>query len=925
MNGKKRLFEPYFEGVAVRVKKELISLEFLNEKIIDKLASVMAEKCMWIPLRCLILEMHELKEKNMLSGQDSVQMYESYLDDFLNDEKYLLTFNIKYPLVKKLINEKIKDTVDFIRELLQYLQRDKQVLEKEFCGGKEFDGIEDMEVYLSDEHISGKSVVRIGLDNGCVVYYKPKDLSVSRSYQEIHAWLMKECGEKAFPYPMICRSTYGWEKEIESTPCMCEREAEKYYKNIGIHLSLTYVLGVSDIHFENVIAHGEYPVITDIEFLGNIGCRAFTNKNNIQDYIADNVLSTGLLPVSAWLGGDNNVSGIGDTEDQRIPVKMPAILNKGTADMAIGYEYRKMKPGKNIPVLNGKKCDYRKYIGQIIKGFEAGYTSILQNKEDFSRKFQYGFKCASRVLMRNTQEYSMYGNILNFPELMGDATERKNILRHMEKGLTCLKKYRKGILNYEMKSVYKGEIPVFHQEGRDLVAGDGKKFENYYSDNIEERIIAHVNKLSEKDKELQKSIINVQFYSLFKKQGDHVLNSGNIYPELCQLTPEKIADYLMKNMWNINGKYEWATLQYTGTELRLGAADNYLYCGISGLAVFFAALNKKYNKVSVYRSVFEALVRQIKLHTDSGVNMGDGCEWGLFTGETSIIYTYLLIYNIIGDESYLIYAQKQADRMMTGDISRIVGDDLLSGKSGVITVYLKLYEYTSCIKYLDFAAEIADLLLAGARKKEKGIGWLNAGQSDLAGMAHGNSGIALGCALLWKYRGEERYMRCIKEALIYEDSLYDAEKHNWLDIREYETYGKGKDKTAWCHGCGGITLARRQIHELTGIPMEELFKVIVEKEKNIKAYSGNMWDILEEKLFTAQKDDSCLCHGMLGIYKVLKQINTEKAEKFREEIQHHRLSFEDVNNIGFMNGLSGIGYVLLEEEENKLPNILKIE
>lgn len=263
--------------------------------------------------------------------------------------------------------------------------------------------------------------------------------------------------------------------------------------------------------------------------------------------------------------------------------------------------------------------------------------------------------------------------------------------------------------------------------------------------------------------------------------------------------------------------------------------------------------------------------------------------------------------------------------MMTGDISRIVGDDLLSGKSGVITVYLKLYEYTSCIKYLDFAAEIADLLLAGARKKEKGIGWLNAGQSDLAGMAHGNSGIALGCALLWKYRGEERYMRCIKEALIYEDSLYDAEKHNWLDIREYETYGKGKDKTAWCHGCGGITLARRQIHELTGIPMEELFKVIVEKEKNIKAYSGNMWDILEEKLFTAQKDDSCLCHGMLGIYKVLKQINTEKAEKFREEIQHHRLSFEDVNNIGFMNGLSGIGYVLLEEEENKLPNILKIE
>lgn len=903
------IFKPYFEYVADWAEKQLEDLGIKNGKIMDSLTIQITEKCMWIPLRCLIFEMHELKEKGMLFGKDSVQMYESYLDNYLSDAAYLCWFENKYPLIRKFIDKKILDSVRFTDEVTKRLKQDKSMIVKELCDGKEFNAINDMQLYLSDEHISGQTVVRISLDNGCAVYYKPKDLSVCRYYQQVYAWLMGQCGEKVFPYPQICGKTYGWEKEIVRKPCSCKREVEKYYENIGMHLCVAYVLGVTDIHFENVIAHGEYPIITDIEFLANTGCSAFTEKENLQDYLSDNVLSTGLLPVNAWLGKGGNASGIGDAEKQCVPVKMPILLNKGTAEMAIGYDYPKMKPGKNIPILNGEKCCYKEYIRQITEGFERGYTCILENKSIFLKKFQYGFRYASRVLLRNTQEYFMYGNILNFPELMQDETRRRHVLEHMGKGLMCSEKYRDDILEYEMESVYKGVIPVFHIENRNLITGNGEVFDNYYSCSIEERLIKHIRKLSEKNGELQKRIIHVQLYNCLKREEAGAVYDAYMLPALRQLTPKRIADYFVQNVWNINGKCEWITLQYLETDICLGAADDYLYGGISGAAVFFAALNKKYND-PVYQLIFEKIVCQIKLHTESDAKMGDVC--GLFTGEASLIYTYLLLYKITEDDSYLIYAQKQADKMMESDAFKIDGDDLLSGKAGVIIAYLELYGVTDSRKYLEFAIIIGDLLLNGAGKREKGIGWFNSGQSNLAGMAHGNSGIALAIAFLWKYCKSEKYIHYIKAAIDYEDTLYDAKLCNWLDIRECDRYGEGKDMAAWCHGCGGIYLARKRIHELTGIPLEELFYVFAPNKEDYDTCLG-------KKLFAAKKENSCLCHGSLGIYALLKQID---VEEYREEIKNQCLSFEDMNNIGFMNGIAGIGYVLLDEDNLKLPGVL---
>ena len=55
------------------------------------------------------------------------------------------------------------------------------------------------------------------------------------------------------------------EEKIENIPCKNESEVEHYYFRMGIHLFLGYALGATDLHGENIIAHGEYPVIIDME------------------------------------------------------------------------------------------------------------------------------------------------------------------------------------------------------------------------------------------------------------------------------------------------------------------------------------------------------------------------------------------------------------------------------------------------------------------------------------------------------------------------------------------------------------------------------------------------------------------------------------------------------------------------------------
>ena len=72
-------------------------------------------------------------------------------------------------------------------------------------------------------------------------------------------------------------------------------------------------------------------------------------------------------------------------------------------------------------------------------------------------------------------------------------------------------------------------------------------------------------------------------------------------------------------------------------------------------------------------------------------------------------------------------------------------------------------------------------------------------------MSHGAAGFAYALSSLAEASGREDFADAAAECIAFEDSSYDAARHNWPDLR-----GGGAPAwpCQWCHGAPGIGLAR---------------------------------------------------------------------------------------------------------------------
>lgn len=518
--GQNIAFVPFFQYIAEYVKGELKKrvTGFLRKTVICHIVLQITESLSWQCMRCLIEEMHCLKDAGMLVGNNPVEEYDDFCARYLRDISYIRKFLKKYHVLTKLIASKAVLASGYIQEILEYLKVDKRKIIGKLCNGQIFNQIDDFWINLSDEHFQGKTAAKIQLDNGYVIYHKPHSLSLALYYYRIQKWLFEKCGFDSFDYRIYDKEDYGWEQEVAVLSCNSQREVEVYYTRIGMQICLTYVLGITDLHFENIISHGEYPVIIDMEFIFDRRLSGYVHPDSIQDLLKDTVANTGLLPTA--LGDDLglNVGGLGETAVQTVSYKMPVVIKAGTSDMAISYHEPKVNSDRSLPEWNGKKIDYREYIPFIFDGFTKAYQMILYNKKEFVKKFADGFEQKSRLLIRSTQEYFMYQNIMNFPALLKNREERRLMLFHMDKGLNCNERYRKDILNYEMDSVSHHIIPVFYAYRKNLYMGNGHCLQDYFSYSGKDQILYRIEKLSKKDYGLQKKVMETIFLSRWKQR-----------------------------------------------------------------------------------------------------------------------------------------------------------------------------------------------------------------------------------------------------------------------------------------------------------------------------------------------------------------------------------------------------------------------
>lgn len=1053
MEGEFRGFYGWFFSVALSyAEKQFQKLFDICQDAKAVLLYNVYEAVKMIPIRCLIWEIHRCKEDGKLKGYAlleekssdamsqeerrkgtaSQEEYHFYDTHMLGDIAYVRDICQKYPELLRLMLVKIDWTVRELACIAEAVEADEEEIRELFCAGRPFSKVRMITCALSDTHRGGKTVAEVALDNGVRIFYKPRSLQKENEYQRAYEWFGRKLGIETYCMKRICRKDYGWEERIEREECDSEEAVRRYFYRLGMQLCLCYLVNGSDLHGENIMAKGEFPVIVDMETCSGNRRRGGENEqerqNVLSDFLQDGVSRTGILPIPVWgrsseegtLSGSKsvrtsspggrlvgasssggrldgvspdgvargiNVSALHKAEKITAPFRLPVIEHAGTSDIAVAYRKGELELPDSLPYLRGKPVDAAGHRRELVAGFVDAYRLVWENKEDAEALLRPLWQSESRYVARHTQQYSMYLFTSLHPDFMKSAKERIRFLHVLRKTGAGVSPDDEGreLFWQELRDMINMDIPYFSCKGDSLslVASDGTEIPRFFVASAFEEGKRKFKRLGEAD--LQRQMMLISYSLLMLGEGDETDCSrempGMAYVgKMRPLTEERsleavrgIAQTICRLRIDENGKEGekdaaqgmvcdvgqnaacdaslcvtrdmdsdmlWPDLQFYGDGgwgVRPLGMD--LYDGLPGVALFFAALSEKMPDASEreeYGRMFSRLCGQMFDYTDERERVEKTENMGMFVGESSLWYAYLLLWEIKKDSTFLEYAVKQ-ERIVRERRGRANEADLLTGDAGCILCYLKMYEcmaqyeemqecgkaskrkgacpiqgeWTNKRRYLERAVDIGERLWERAEPQESGCGWTIRGESvPLAGMAHGNSGGIYAYAGLLEQTRNPIYVGRIRKLAEYEDTLYSDALGNWKDVRKQHADGrKGRNMVAWCHGAAGILLSRLKLDSLPEF-QDDAF---------VKRDIGHAVAALK---YGEIPDNICLCHGLAGNYLIIKWYLQKYFDKELEErgevllrLLVRRLedgghaAAQERNRVGLMCGLAGAGMV----------------
>ncbi|WP_418489480.1 type 2 lanthipeptide synthetase LanM [Frisingicoccus sp.] len=944
------IFNPFFDSIADAVLKE-IEDDVENEaeagswpdwlpvgKILD--LGVLKEILIKVSKRILIYDMNVRRENGKLAGGSEEEEYVDYVCHHLMQPEYVQCLFQRYPVWEKTMSESIGFYIRNMREVLHHLNSDKKCLNEEFFPEKPFNRVIRISGSGSDTHCENRVVYCVELDNGQCIYHKSRVNTGIRFFNELYVRIGSSCGTPAYINPILERDAYVWEKEASYRECQSEQQVRNYFTRLGMILCICHLCHSGDMHYENIVACGEYPVIIDYETLVQPPPeQRAEDAKGTNALIGMSVLPIGILPFYGARNKNFNAdfSGLCGGEKQMMDLKIPVIANPGKSTMCIAYKYGETQEKNNRVRLNGQVVVPGEYLSNIYAGFETGYRYICENKEQIAQLAQGMRESLFRQLFRNTQEYHMILDLSYHPQFMEKEGMRRIFL---ENALSIPEfKEKLWIVEQEIEDMLNGDIPYFqfHMASGLIYNSHRRPLRTVFQRTGMEFIEKQIKKRSIKDMEIQKQLIQVSLnYSRvqYLNQCMSTISANkekNIsISQLCL----KIADVIYEHHIDVSGRIRWINTRIMSANVDkrytyyMEMSDRYLYEGITGMAVFAAALLKYFPEHRL-SEIYSRIINELFAYTDQMFEDGEKgsseekMTTGIFFGEGSIVYGYQLLYQITKNVTFLKYGAKHCE-ILRRCLKEDEQFDIVGGNAGAVMVFLNMYDLQREDCYLEMAERAAGVLLKKAVAGETGIGWKNISNGTLlGGFAHGCAGIMYALSRLSAYTGKKEYLEAAYQAFLYERTLYCPEKGGWRDLRSEEELYMSDFK--WCHGTAGILFGwKLSLPYFEGIQKETV-------SREIKR-------LMEDYPQVLIKEEVGLCHGNLGnamighcvesdSWKASSQENVLKSVEILHEIfisKEGKAGLHEQYDYSLMTGLAGAGYGLLYCLHQDLPGILDL-
>lgn len=882
------------------VEKAIYSIAFKNIKIdtgvLNTLIQYIAIQLNKITWKCLIIEMGEYKNKNSLNGEDGNSRYLDFLNKNYRTPVQIEMFYCKYPVLARLITEKLLDlTLEIERMLVNidlHFENISSTLTLEGSRITEIDGSQ------GDTHKRGKSVTKLTLENGQIFIYKPRNSDIERAFNNFVQYINENSNLKdLYINKVYYNKDFTVESYVEFQPCSTMDEIKEYYYRFGLIVALTSLLLGTDFHSENVIAFNKYPVIVDFETLFtqlNFSHEeekeyVLINKNN--DRL--NLSATALLPANAFTNNVDkkgvDVSGLAGGDSVPLPVKMLSIMDLYTDNMHYEYIDISKKQDKNKPVLNGQIQSFHSFKENIYAGFENILKYIINNRESVYQLIKELFRNIEvRQVLKPT---AVYSDLLSYMDHPNYLTNMIYLERLLDNNYAYPHRNKK-IVFFEIEDMHYMEIPIFYTNTSEncLITSTGEKLLNYYNKSSLRIVLENVDLLSNELIDLEKTKLKIllgDYLELINTRMSHL--SGSLVPNNKDYTKDDILKVCLSIGKKIISKAyfsesrkntSWRHVDITQNHPSVGFMRNSLYSGRSGILYFLHYL-------SLISGDNETKDFSVQL-LDCIDFFNEDIESSVYMGQSSVVWLKAKLKKLKNSDLALI---DMLTKLKTA--STVKMDDWLGGTAGFIKLFDDIYQYgieqNSLISLTEqFVSGLCNRVNNNQINTDNSIGF-----------GHGKIGIV--------------YALLIAQQLLKKD--FKKEIYILLDKLDCEllkfTPEELSNKHSWCHGFGGL-----------GIGALACKKHL--NDDRLDTYIEHSFHVIAE----SDPANMCLCHGLGGdidflisMYKqypdnkYISKIIQRKINKvftFYDKHQHALLNeLPGFRDFSLYTGLSGVGLVLL--------------
>ncbi|MBB5996589.1 type 2 lanthipeptide synthetase LanM family protein [Streptomonospora salina] len=783
--------------------------------LVETLSQQLHEQVRGLCLRTLVTDLHDYRERSLLSGSDSRERY-AHFERIAASPAYTESLAQRFPGLFESLRRTAGRFVGGIGRILADTQQKMPELSRVFGLG-EAPEITGIRAGMGDTHRGGRAVAFLDFAGGTRIVYKPRPMEVERAYHELARRTSRASGIPFGSLDVVAGEDCGWEEYAESDPPQDTRSAAGFYRNTGSLVCLLYFLRAMDVHYQNIVCRGAVPCLVDAETLLAINPSADDGggaDKRASEALSRSVKMIGLLPSVIENPSDElgviDVGLLGYTRGQTSPFKSLVVVGHGRDDMRL--EFRNLPVGDPAPAPRLDTSEEE--IDEVVAGFETAYDWISGHRTEFSHWIGELFGDVSvRFVAENTHFYSQLLRMATHPKLQGADGAGRLLFHRVGVGRPDVPA---PILRAEIEDLLEGDVPyfelrsgsadVFDSRGRSL----GRHLARPPIDTARELVASS----SDADRDRNSSIIRLSYVSKLRRANDRTgfafagpsAGGGQAAGDVARDTVGRIADGIVSQRidgtaplpptW-IGARISPTALQYWKVE-ELGTD---FYSGSPGLAYFLGQAGGVLERDEWTAPAMRYFTRLSRRLVEHGISDIENLLPGMYTGAGGIAYAMHNLADTAADPE-LRHLADGLWRRLPEALPETPELDVLGGAAGLLGASLTLAER---LRGTEYEAHCLETATAFYERTRSAVEHLRAdpGATYYSGFAHGVSGVY---PYLLRYDAEVGHPACaglVEFLLDRERALFDEATGTWAIGNDSENAAHG-----WCHGAPGMLLAK---------------------------------------------------------------------------------------------------------------------